>query len=70
MTEKRLLKWLNPLLGLLLVAQCLSLILIGLWPEALLLHRFCGALLLMLALVHIYLNRAWIQNAFFARKKG
>jgi len=68
MAARKLLKWLNPLLGLLLAAQCLSLVLMNFWPQAMELHRLGGGLLLGLALIHLYLNRAWIRSTYFAKK--
>ena len=70
MQNKKILKWLNLGMVLLLVSQSLSLMLLGVWPNALALHQAGGVMLLILGACHLFLNRAWVKSTYFSRKKG
>ena len=70
MQNKNVLKWLNPILGLALITQALSLLLMDLVPSAILVHQVGGVLLLGLAAVHLFFNRAWVRSTYLAKPKG
>ena len=70
MQNTNVLKWLNPILGLALLVQALSLLLMDLIPSAILVHRTGGLLLLGLAAAHLFFNRAWVRNSYFAKPRG
>jgi len=70
MQNKTILKWLNLGMMALLLSQSLSLILLGVLPNAMALHQAGGVMLLILGAGHLFLNRAWVKSTYFSRKKG
>jgi hypothetical protein len=72
MTRNTLLKFLNPVLGLLVVNQILTGLLAGelfkLSPNAFeILHEDGGIVLAILVILHLILNWNWIKATYFKR---
>lgn len=72
----KLLKIINPLLGLAFLGALVGIILYLFGPEPMLgsmtaynIHQYGGTAFFILGLLHIILNRKWIKAAYFTRKK-
>lgn len=68
----KLLKWLNPILLLLFLAQVFTIIALYTMPYTEFLsdlHRFGGMAFLIIGAVHLFLNRSWVKATYFKRKK-
>lgn len=66
------LKWINPLLGILFLAQTFSILAVKLLPYRDWfsdLHNLCGIALIITAAAHVILNRSWIKMTYFKKKK-
>lgn len=64
------LKIVNPIMALLIILIIASLVMVNVFDIefAKEMHEICGALFVILALVHIYLNWAWIKTHIFKIK--
>jgi hypothetical protein len=71
MIKQTLLKFLNPLLPILLICQLIT----GFFNEQIgyetfeALHPNVGIALAVVALIHVVLNWSWIKSTYFKRKK-
>lgn len=70
MRKQNLLKIINPLLALLLLNQAATGILHNVLPRGVfeLMHRG-GWILVILSIVHVYLNRGWVKSSFLPKGK-
>ena len=69
MNKPKALKIVNPILGLLMVSQCLSGMLAELLPPIWfeVLHQGGGLLLILVAALHVILNWPWIRATYFTQ---
>jgi membrane protein implicated in regulation of membrane protease activity len=72
----KVLKFINPLLALSFLTAVTGIILYRWGWEAVMgsflaynLHQYAGTAFIILAVCHIILNRKWIKNTYFRKKK-
>lgn len=71
MSEQKLLKYLNPIMGI----QLLCMLTTGLTADELpeeafeILHELMGYSLVATTVLHLILNRHWIKNHYFKKKR-
>ncbi|MBN1674553.1 MAG: hypothetical protein JXR37_26125 [Kiritimatiellae bacterium] len=72
MKRNTALKVLNPILGLLVLGQAVSALLHDAMGDELFegIHGGGGALLMLCVVLHLVLNRQWIQASYFRRGKS
>ncbi len=76
MKYMKILKYVNLLLGLAFITAAAGVILSRFGWEAIRgsetvyeIHEFAGTAFILLALLHIFLNRKWLKNVYFKTKK-
>ena len=69
MNKQNVLKWLNLALFLLLIVQLLSGVaaLFGLGAGSLVLHIYAGLAMVVIVLMHLWLNWGWVKMNFFKK---
>ncbi len=72
MNRMTTLKWVNPILGLLIVSQILTGLLGHQLPRDwfIILHKGGGFFCAGVALVHLYLNWNWVKTTYFRPPPG
>lgn len=71
MNKSAILKYLNPLLGLLFLLQASSGLMLKLAPNKIAgeIHELLGPIFVIVVLLHFYLNYNWIKSTYFKGKK-